>query len=75
MEKDLLKNFYLSEHTREAVRSFLLQTLNEQVLESTYESGDVTGYREAKEVIDGMFIKLKTMYAQKESTNKENKAR
>lgn len=75
MERDHLKIFYEQETVREAVKQFLLDTLDEQVLDRAYKQGDVVGYREAREVVCGAFSRLNELYAKKETVNNENKAR
>lgn len=75
MERDHLKIFYEQETVREAVKQFLLDTLDEQVLDRAYKQGDVVGYKEAREVVRGAFSRLNELYAKKETVNSENKAR
>lgn len=75
MNPDYLGQFYEQENIREAVRLFMLETLNEQVLDAAFDNGDVTGYKEAREVVDGMFSNLRSLYAKEDKPNKENKAR
>lgn len=75
MQVDPLKIFYDDETTRKAVRAFMLSVVDEQLLETAYNGKDVSGYKEAREVIDGTFNKLRNLYAQEKSSNQENKAR
>lgn len=72
---DYLKHFYEQEHVREAVRLFLHDILDEQVLDATYKGNDVSGYKETKEVIDGMFNRLRGLYEKEKPNKKENGAR
>jgi len=75
MDRDHLKIFYEQEQVRDSVKQFLLTTLDTQVLDRAYKAGDVTGYKEAREVIRGAFSRLNELYAKKDSSSKENSAR
>ena len=75
MEKDHLKLFYQQEHVRESVRVFLLGTVDEELLDAAYEGKDVSGYKEAREVIERTFINLRNLYAEEKTNNQSNKAR
>lgn len=72
---DHLKIFYDQDAVRETVKQFLLDTLDEQVLERAYKEGDVVGYKEARQVIKGAFSRLNEKYAKESSSTKDNKAR
>lgn len=76
MEQDHLKLFYDQETLRKTVENYFISTLDSLVLERAYKSGDVTGFKEAKEVIRVAFSKLNEKYAkQDQNKNKDNKAR
>lgn len=75
MDKDYLKLFYEQEVLREVVKQFFFDTLDEEVLKRAYKEGDVEGYKEAREVIKQVFIKLNQEYAKEKSKQKENPAR
>lgn len=74
MEKFLV-NFQQDEHTREAVRGFILKTLDKYALELIYERGDATHIADAKEVIETAFIELGELYDKQKDTPNVNKAR
>lgn len=75
MEKDYLKIFYDQEVVREVVKDYLFEIMDEAVLEGAYKGNDITGYKEAREVVRRAFSKLNETYAKKETNNQENKAR
>lgn len=59
---NLLNQFSNDEHTREAVKSFLLAELDKHALELVYDGKDVKGIADAKKVIEQSFIELKELY-------------
>ena len=75
MQNDYLKHFYEQENVRKAVKDYFLQVVDEQVLESAYKDGNVSGYKEAREVIEGVFNGLRNSYETTKESSKENKAR
>lgn len=75
MQPDYLGHFYEQENVREAVKQFMLDTLDEQALEALYKNGSVDGYKEAREVINGTFNRLRGLYAKEDKPKNDNKAR
>ncbi|MBP6045259.1 hypothetical protein KA525_03875 [Candidatus Woesebacteria bacterium] len=59
---DLLGNFYRDSATRETLREFMLQTLGDIAIEKTFNGQDVSGIKEAKELVDRIFDKLEDAY-------------
>lgn len=74
MEKFLV-NFQKDEHTREAVRGFILDTLDKYALERLYEREDASHIADAKEVIETVFIELGELYDPQEEKPHKNNAR
>jgi hypothetical protein len=62
IKPDLLKRFYDDENTREVFREFQIAVLEEQAVEAVFGGKDVTGFAEAKKVINASFEKLKDLY-------------
>jgi hypothetical protein len=76
MERDYLQQFHEMEHHREAVRSFMLQTLDELALKDVYNrKSDTYGYPEARETIKRLFSRLEELYGEKDKPITSNKAR
>ena len=63
-----LQQFQLNETLREAVKSFMIETLKELAVERVMAQKDVEGIYEAQEVIDNTFNKLEELYAEKKKT-------
>ncbi len=72
---DYLKNFYDQENLREEVKAYFFRVLDEEVLKQAYKEGNVTGYKEARQVIKQAFIKLNNEYGKEETKQKDNPAR
>jgi hypothetical protein len=72
---DHLKIFYDQESVRNAVKEYLLTTLDSKVLEDTYAGRDVSGYKEARKTIQEFFSRLTEAYGTKEKHNNQNHAR
>jgi hypothetical protein len=72
---ELLKRFYQDEHTRNAVKEFLVQCLKEKAVELAFGGRSTAEIKQASEVIDEAWNKLDRLYGKKEEKNKENPAR
>lgn len=62
---DILQAFYADQHTREAVKSFLLEQLDEIALDRIYKGENVSGIKDAKQTIEYAFIELGERYEPK----------
>jgi hypothetical protein len=58
----LLAQFYEQESIRKAVEEFMVDTLKEMAVDKTFDGEDVTGIKEARELIVKMFDRLDSMY-------------
>jgi hypothetical protein len=72
---DHLKIFYDQESVRNAVKEYLLSTLDSKVLDDTYAGRDVSGYKEARKTIQEFFSRLTEKYGTKEKHRNQNHAR
>lgn len=70
-----LHRFYNDDHTREAVREYLLDTLDKLALEKIYKREPVDGLADAQEAIENMFTQLGDEYGTKQKKNISNEAR
>ena len=70
---DLLRQFYLNEHEREAVKEFMIQVLKERAVDKVFNKKAIAGVYEARELIDEMFNKLEELYAPKVTPQPEEK--
>lgn len=68
MQPNLLKSFYNDEHTRDAVRDFLMYMLNEEAIRRVMERKDTSSLADAKDVIDSAFTKLREEFGQQPKT-------
>lgn len=59
---DKLQQFYLDEGTREEVKRFIKQLLNEEALNRVFTGKDVVGLLEAGQLVDKTFSKLEELY-------------
>ena len=75
MPNNLLGQFYNDEHTREAVKDFLVSNLEDMAIERVFSKKDISGIADAKDVIEKAFIKLSEIYSPVEKTKVENNAR
>ncbi len=57
-----LQTFYNNETQREAIHTFMVDTLKELAIEKTFNGEDTFGIMEAKQVVDDMFNKLEADY-------------
>lgn len=75
MNETFLNQFYNDEHTREAVKQFLIDQLDKLALERVYSGEDVKGIADAKETIEKSFIELKELYGKDKVVKTINQAR
>lgn len=62
----ILKAFYNNENEREAVKSFLIESLKELAIDKAFEGKDTNSIKEANETILKMFDKLDDIYGKVE---------
>jgi hypothetical protein len=72
---DLLKTFYNDVHTREAVKLFMTEQLQNIAIERTMNREDVSGIADAMELINTSFDRLKDVYGIIETKDYVNEAR
>lgn len=64
-----LKIFYDNEITREAVKEFILECLNELAVERVMKREDTASLADAREVVLQSFTKLREIYQNEEKRN------
>lgn len=75
MQPNILKRFYDDEHTREAVKAFFKETMDELALFKIYNREDVSGLADAEEIVETVFIKLEEEFGSQKHSNLNNEAR
>lgn len=60
-----LQQFYLNKSQKDAVYAFMVEVLEQRVIESVFSGKTVDGVYEARQTIDAMFSKLEELYATK----------
>jgi hypothetical protein len=65
---DILKSFVNNKPVKEAVYNYMIETLKEEIVNKTLQEHDVSGYAEAKRIIDKTFNNLEGKYAEKNRT-------
>lgn len=63
---DLLKRFNSDEATKEALKDFIIQVINEEGVRKMYLREDVSHIADAKELIDTTFNRLEEMFTPKQ---------
>lgn len=58
-----LKRFNDDQATKEEVRNFIYEVINQEALDKMYKGEDVSHIKDAKELIDKAFDTLEEMYA------------
>jgi hypothetical protein len=61
-----LQVFYLNETQRDAVHNFMVEVLREITVEKAFDGEDVSGIKEARNLVEKMFEKLEEQYGIKE---------
>ncbi len=64
-----LKNFYENESMRETVKSFMVDVLKEIAVQKTFDGEETTGIKDARELVDKTFDKLKELYGKIDTPN------
>jgi hypothetical protein len=65
---DILKTFVNNKPVKQAVHDYLINTLKEDILNKAFSGQNITGYAEAKSVIEKAFNKLEGEYGEKIKT-------
>lgn len=60
-----LKEFYQDSETRDNVKNYLLQYLKDEGCKKMFAKEDVTGFADAKDVIEKAFEEMEFMFAPK----------
>ena len=61
-QPNLLGIFYKDEHTRNAVKEFMINMLEDMVIKKVFNNEPVTGIYEAKALVEKSFNKLEEIY-------------
>ena len=72
---EYLKQFQEMEHHREAVKAFMYAYLDDGALKAVYAGENVSGYKEARATLKGVFSRLEELYGEKDKPLSGNKAR
>lgn len=68
-----LRNFYNSPD-KEKLKVFIDETIDKYALDKMYKGEDVSGIKNAKEIINLVFIKLRNEYEEKETKEVQNES-
>jgi hypothetical protein len=68
---ELLKSFVVNEPVKQAVYEYFVTTLHQEIIDNALSGKEVTGYKEAKQIIDRAFNNLEGKYAQKKQSNQD----
>lgn len=69
---DRLQQFYLDEATRDDVKNFMMNVLEEVAVERVFGGKNVVGILEAKELIEKSFSKLEEIYKVKKEVKQDS---
>lgn len=72
---NLIQQFFKDEHTREAVKGFLLEYLHTKAGDMAFQGDDTKYIKQAKDVVEEAWNKLEQLYGEKKEGKKENPAR
>jgi hypothetical protein len=72
---ELLKRFYVDEHTRNAVQEFVVHYLREKSADMAFNGENTNHIKLARDVINEAWNKLEQIYGNKEEVKKKNPAR
>jgi len=61
----VLQQFYANKVEREAVQAFMVDCLGQIAIEKTFKGEDVSGIKDAKELVDRTFDELQLLYGEK----------
>lgn len=68
---EILKHFVENEPIKEAVKSYFNETLKEELLSKAFKGEDITGYVEAKSIIEKSFNSLEGKYGKQSRTTQD----
>lgn len=67
-----LKTFYDNVPEREAVKEFMVEQLKAMAVSKTFEGEDVTGLKEARDLVERVFDELDALYGRPEPIKEQN---
>lgn len=70
---NLLAVFYRDEHTRNALKEFMILNLEETTIQKVFDKESVEGIAEAKELVEKTFNRLEELYGDKKKPKVETK--
>jgi hypothetical protein len=65
LNMQILQQFYVNKTEREAVHDFMVECLGQMAIEKTFKGEDVSGIKEARELVEKMFDELQVLYGEK----------
>lgn len=68
---DILKHFVENETLKNAVRLYFEETLKEEILNKAFNGSDITGYAEAKKILDKTFNNLEGQYGKQNRSTQD----
>jgi len=68
---ELLESFVINEPVKQAVYDYFIKTLEKEIIDNALSGKDVSGYKEAKQIIDRAFNNLEGQYANKKQNNQD----
>lgn len=69
---DRLQQFYLDEGTREEVKLFMINLLQEEAVNRVFTGKNTVGLLEARENIDKTFSKLEELYKKRQEIKQDS---
>jgi hypothetical protein len=70
---DILKSFVNNKPVKEAVYNYLIETLKEDIVNKALQEHNITGYAEAKRIIDKTFNNLEGKYGEKARSSQDSR--
>jgi hypothetical protein len=70
---EILKSFVNNKPVKEAVYNYMIETLKEEIVNKALQEDDVTGYAEAKRIIDKTFNNLEGKYGEKTRSSQDSR--
>jgi hydroxylamine reductase (hybrid-cluster protein) len=70
---DILKSFVTNKPVKEAVYNYMVEALKEEIVNRALQEKDITGYAEAKRIIDKAFNNLEGKYGDKNRSSQDSR--
>ncbi len=70
---EILKSFVNNKPVKEAVYNYMIETLKEEIVNKALQENSITGYAEAKRIIDKTFNNLEGKYGEKTRSSQDSR--